>query len=125
MIAPGRGAFRKFLALANIHPPEPVLQQMAGDGRDPQDVADDHFQYAHMMRPTTQWQPDLDALRSSPARIVVGLGEQSAGQSCDRTSRALAAALGLEPAMFPGGHIGFAEDPPGFATRLRAVLAGD
>jgi hypothetical protein len=25
--------------------------------------------------------------------------------------------------MFPGGHTGFAEDPPGFAVRLRSVLA--
>jgi len=24
--------------------------------------------------------------------------------------------------MFPGGHTGFAEDPAGFAGRLRAVL---
>ena len=53
---------------------------------------------------------------------MVGIGEESAGQLCDRTSRALAAALGIEPTMFPGGHIGFAEDPDGFAARLRAVL---
>jgi len=25
--------------------------------------------------------------------------------------------------MFPGGHTGFADDPAGFARRLRAVLA--
>ena len=31
-------------------------------------------------------------------------------------------ALGTEPTMFPGGHIGFAEDPGGFATRLRSVV---
>ena len=29
---------------------------------------------------------------------------------------------GTEPAMFPGRHTGFAEDPEGFATRLRSVL---
>lgn len=37
-------------------------------------------------------------------------------------STALAAALGTEPAVFPGGHGGFTEDPDGFPTRLRAVL---
>ena len=31
-------------------------------------------------------------------------------------------ALGTEPTMFPGGHTGFAEDPAGFAARLRSVL---
>jgi pimeloyl-ACP methyl ester carboxylesterase len=119
------GAWRKFLAMAGLFLPEPLIQQMASPHRNPQDLADDRFQHAHMLHPTTLWQPDLAALRSSPARIVVGLGEQSAGQLCDRTSRALAAALGIEPTMFPGGHIGFVEDPPAFATRLRAVLATD
>ncbi len=38
------------------------------------------------------------------------------------STRALAAELGVEPTMFPGDHIGFAEDPAAFATRLRAVL---
>jgi hypothetical protein len=55
---------------------------------------------------------------------VVGIGEESGGQLCDRTSAALATALGIEPTMFPGGHIGFVEDPNGFATRLRPVLDG-
>ncbi|MGH3163191.1 MAG: alpha/beta fold hydrolase [Streptosporangiaceae bacterium] len=35
----------------------------------------------------------------------------------------LAAELGIEPTMFPGGHTGFAEDSSGFAARLRPVLA--
>jgi hypothetical protein len=44
---------------------------------------------------------------------------------CDRTSRALAAALGLglEPTVFPGSRRGFAEDPAAFGPRLRAVLS--
>ncbi len=118
------GAWKKFLVLANITLPEGVFEQMFGREREPQEVADDHFQHAHMLRPTTQWRPDLTALRSTTARIMIGLGEQSGGQLCDRTSTALAAALGVEPTMFPGGHIGFAEDPDAFATRLRAVLHG-
>ena len=52
----------------------------------------------------------------------MGVGEASAGQLCDRASRALATALGAEPTMFPGGHTGFAEDPDGFATRLREAI---
>jgi pimeloyl-ACP methyl ester carboxylesterase len=116
------GAWRKFLALANIDLPEPVFQQMFAGERDAQTEADEHFQHAHMLRPTTRWCPDVAVLRAVPTRVVVGLGEASAGQLCDRTSRALAAELGTEPTMFPGGHIGFAEDPATFATRLRAVL---
>ena len=116
------GAWRKFLATANITMPDEVVEHMFGGERDPQSVADEHFQYAHMLRPTTRWQPDIAVLRSASTRIVVGIGQDSTGQLCDRTSRALAAALGIEPTMFPGGHIAFADDPAGFAVRLRAVL---
>ncbi|GAA1339610.1 alpha/beta fold hydrolase [Saccharothrix algeriensis] len=118
------GAFRKFLEVANIFLPEEVLQQMAGSERDAQAVADDDYQYRRMLRATTLWAPDLDVLRASPCRVVVGLGEESGGQLCDRTSRALARELGVEPTMFPGDHVGFAGDPEAFATRLRVVLKG-
>jgi pimeloyl-ACP methyl ester carboxylesterase len=116
--------WRKFMVMANIDIPEPVLQQMFGGPRDPQDIADNLYQHAHMFRPTTHWRPNVAILRSIPTRVMVGIGEQSAGQICDRTSRALATALGIEPTMFPGGHVGFVDDPNAFATRLRAVLAG-
>ncbi|RKT53992.1 alpha/beta fold hydrolase [Saccharothrix australiensis] len=116
------GAFRKFLEVANIFLPDEVVEQIAGGERDAQALADDHYQHAHMLRPTTRWVPDLDALRGSGSRIVVGIGEESGGQLCDRTSRALAAGLGVEPTPFPGDHVGFAEVPEAFATRLRTVL---
>ncbi|MEV0808745.1 alpha/beta hydrolase [Micromonospora sp. NPDC050200] len=117
------GAGRQFLATANIELPEEVVQAMFGGDPDPQAAADEHFQYVHMIGGTTRFQPDIAALREGPTRVVVGLGEESTGQVCDRTSRALAEALGTAPTMFPGGHIGFVEDPKRFAARLREVLA--
>lgn len=116
------GASRKFLEQANIQMPEQVFAMVFGGERNEQEAADEHYQYAHMLRPTVRFVPDLDVLRSCPTRVVVGLGEDSADQLCDRTSRALAAALGIEPTMFPGGHIAFADDPAGFEPRLREVL---
>lgn len=118
------GAFRKFLDVADIQLPDEVVEQMAGGGRGPQDVADAWYQHARMMRPTVRFVPDVAALRAAPTRVVVGVGEDSAGELCDRASRALAARLGVEPTMFPGGHVGFAEDPDAFAARLREVLHG-
>jgi len=117
-----RGAFKKFLTMGNLFLPDEVFDQMTARP-DAQALVDDRFQHEHMMRPTTQWQPDFGALRSATPRVLIGLGEQSAGQLCDRTSRALAKALDIEPTMSPGGHIGFAEDPDRFEARLRAVLA--
>ncbi|GAA3102195.1 alpha/beta hydrolase [Pseudonocardia yunnanensis] len=116
------GAWAKFFAQADIAMPEGAVEQMFGGERDPQAVADEHFWFAHEMRPTTRWQPDLAVLRGVPTRIVVGIGAESAGEFCDRSSRALTAALDIEPAMFPGGHTAFVDDPAAFATRLRAVL---
>jgi pimeloyl-ACP methyl ester carboxylesterase len=117
-----RGAWVEFLNTANIQLPDEVLEMMIGGDRDPQDVADEHYQFAHMLRPTTRWQPDLAALHAVPTRIVVGIGEESTGQLCDRTSRALATALEIEPTLFPGDHLGFVDRPEAFAARLRAVL---
>ncbi len=117
-----RGALVKFLALANIDLPPFVLDQMVGAQRTAQDVADDRYQHAHMLIPGTRWLPDLDLLAQVSTRIVVGIGRDSAGQLCERTSEALAGGLGIAPTRFPGGHIGFVDDPVAFATRLREVL---
>jgi pimeloyl-ACP methyl ester carboxylesterase len=116
------GSWRAFVGNADIYLPEGVIEMMFAGEPDPQAIADTSYQNGHMLRPTTHWQPDISALRSAATRVAVGIGETSAGQLCDRTSRALAAALGVEPTMFPGGHTGFAEDPDGFAARLRSVL---
>ncbi|MFD1938471.1 MFS transporter [Nonomuraea mangrovi] len=118
------GAWTKFMAQANIVMPEGAIEAMFGGERDPRQVADERRWFAHELLATTRWQPDLDALRAVGTRIVVGIGEDSAEQLCDRASRALAGELGVEPTLFPGGHIGFVDDPGRFATRLRAVLLG-
>jgi pimeloyl-ACP methyl ester carboxylesterase len=116
------GSWRAFLENANIHMPEEVFAMVFAAEPDAAARADGDYQNAHLLRPTTHFRPDADALRTGVARIVVGIGEDSAGQLCDRTSRALAQELGVEPTIFPGDHIGFAEDPAAFLPALRAVL---
>lgn len=116
------GAWRKFLAHANIDLPDEAFEQMFAEQRDPQQVADEHFWFAHELRPSAYWRPDVAALRAGPTRIVVGIGADSTGEVCDLTATALAGDLGIEPIVFPGGHIAFVDDPAGFVPRLRAVL---
>ena len=77
----------------------------------------------------TRYRPDFEALTVTPTRLVIAVGEESAGTVTDRTSRALAERLGREPAVFPshhggfvGGEGGFAGQPEAFARRLREVL---
>jgi pimeloyl-ACP methyl ester carboxylesterase len=116
------GAWKQFFTLANIWLPDGAVEAMFGGERDPQVVADERFWFEHEMRATIRWQPDLDVLRAGPTRVVVGIGEESGGQLCERTSSALAAGIGVRPTRFPGGHIGFVEQPEAFATSLRATL---
>lgn len=79
------------------------------------------------LEPICLYRPDLGALRGSP-RLVVGVGTTSTGELAHRCGRALARALGTEPAVFPGHHGGFGGKEVGgeaeaFAARLREVLA--
>ncbi|MBF6179496.1 alpha/beta fold hydrolase [Nocardia otitidiscaviarum] len=116
------GAWEKFMTQANIHLPAGVLEMMFGGERDPRTLADERRWFAHELRATTRYRPDIDALRRSGVSIVAGIGEDSAGQLCDRTTRALAAALSVKPTLFPGDHTGFAQQPQQFIEPLRAVL---
>ncbi|MEV0804230.1 alpha/beta hydrolase [Kribbella sp. NPDC050281] len=117
------GAWRQFFALANIQVPDGMIEAMFGGERDPQQVADERFWFAHELRETVTWVPDVDRLLDSGVRIVVGIGAESTGQLCDRTSTALAGRLGIAPTRFPGDHTGFADRPEPFAAALRAELA--
>ena len=116
------GSWRAFLANADIAMPEEVVAAVFGAEPDAAARADGDYQNGRLLRPTTHFRPDLAALRAGPARIVVGIGEDSAGQLCDRASRALADGLGVAPVLFPGDHVGFAGDPAAFLPVLRAVL---
>jgi len=114
------GAWAEFFALAPIEMPPGVVEQMFGGERDPQQVADERYWFAHELRPSVRFLPDVEALRGS--RVVLGIGADSTGQLCDRATRALAAQLDVEPVLFPGGHIGFADDAAAFAPTLKPYL---
>jgi len=75
--------------------------------------------------------PDLDALKAASTRVVVAVGEESAGLFTDRSSRAVADLLGEPAVVFPSHHggfmgpeFGYPGQPEAFARRLREVLAG-
>ena len=79
----------------------------------------------------SSYHPDVEALTAAPTRIVLAVGEESAGGFTGRTSVATAERLGVQPTVFPshhggflGGEHGYAGQPEAFAARLREVLAG-
>ncbi|HEX6677986.1 MAG TPA: alpha/beta hydrolase [Actinomycetes bacterium] len=77
---------------------------------------------AHGVRQISGYAPDVATLRDGRARIVVGIGETSAGQLAHRTAVALAERLGTPPVTFPGDHGGFGSHPGEFAETLHEVL---
>ena len=79
----------------------------------------------------THYEPDFDALRAAPTRIVVGVGAESEGELAHRGGEAVAQRLGQTPVIFPSGHAGFQGDeygmrgdPDGFAATLRQLVDG-
>ena len=76
------------------------------------------------------YKPDFKALAVAPTRIVIAVGEESAGSLTGRTSAATAQRLGQAATVFPSHHGGFiggegpyAGKPAAFARRLREVLS--
>ncbi|KJQ53760.1 alpha/beta fold hydrolase [Microbacterium sp. SA39] len=75
------------------------------------------------------YEPDLEALKAAPTRIVIAVGEESMKVYTGRTAIALAEQLGQQPTVFPshhggfmGGEFGYAGQPEAFAAKLREVL---
>src|SRR3954463_6304605 len=77
----------------------------------------------------SDYRPDVDALAAAPARLIIAVGEESAGTFTGRTAVATAELLGGEATVFPshhggflGGESGYAGQPEPFARRLRDVI---
>jgi pimeloyl-ACP methyl ester carboxylesterase len=83
----------------------------------------DYF-LGHGLKPIGFYVPDVARLQTGPARVVVGIGEASAGGLAGRSAIALAKRLGSAPVSFPGGHGGYNDAPAIFADRLDGVLRG-
>jgi pimeloyl-ACP methyl ester carboxylesterase len=78
----------------------------------------------------SDYRPDAAVLTAAPTRIVIAVGEESAGTYTARTAEATARLLGQEATVFPshhggflGGGFGYAGKPAEFAARLREVLS--
>ena len=78
--------------------------------------------FEHLLRPTTYYRPDIEALRAARTRIVVARGATSAGTLPNRTAVALAGQLGTTAVDFPGDHVGFMVFPEQFGRVLHRVL---
>ena len=79
--------------------------------------------------PVITYRPAFGELTAAPTRIVIGVGEESAGTFTARTSAAVAQRLDQTVTVFPshhgrfvGGDSPYAGKPEAFARKLREVL---
>ena len=59
---------------------------------------------SHNIVTGTHYQPDLDALRAAPTRIVIAAGVESEGEMADRGAYGVADGLGTMPVKIPSDH---------------------
>jgi pimeloyl-ACP methyl ester carboxylesterase len=121
-------AMQKFMQLVGVEggpqpqsQGEPTAEEREAQGRMMRNM---EFFFGRYIRNLARYRPDIAALKSCACRIVPAVGEDSQGQLAHNGGLGLAAQLGVEAAVFPGGHGGFDEKPVEFAARIRVVLAG-
>jgi pimeloyl-ACP methyl ester carboxylesterase len=129
-------AMAKFIAIASYPGlvPEDYLDHPAPDpaafGLPAQDDGSRNDPLVgHNMVSCSHYEHDFGALRAASTRVVLGVGAESGQAVAGRAALAIAALLGTEPVVFPGGHDGFAGGeygstgkPEPFAAALRSVL---
>jgi pimeloyl-ACP methyl ester carboxylesterase len=122
---PALGAFAEAAGLGGGEPPDPDPdpETAAAMARIDQNL---DVWLAHVVRPSFfGYAPDLDRLRSGPARVVVAVGDASAPhQVAWQASHALAEQLGVRPVTVPGDHDAVTRRPGEFAEALRTALSG-
>jgi pimeloyl-ACP methyl ester carboxylesterase len=109
-------------------PPDPATFGMPAED----DGSRDDLMLGSNILTVTGYRPDAEALGRASTRIVIAVGEESAGELAHRGGEAVAELLGTSPVTFPGGHGGFLGgeygqmgEPEAFAARLREVLSSD
>ncbi|KIZ15534.1 alpha/beta fold hydrolase [Streptomyces natalensis] len=89
------------------------------------EATDNHaFFLAHVLLPSTRCVPDVTALMAVADRVVLAGGQRSRTHAVHRPVAVLAQRLGRELVEFPGGHVGYTQNPAPFAAQLADILAG-
>jgi hypothetical protein len=84
----------------------------------------------HMQRNVALWLghtllPTVDRYVPRSRPLTVSVGADSDGQVPHRTAAALAARLGVHPAVLPGGHFGIDTHPDAFADGIARILSSN
>ncbi|KRL81555.1 alpha/beta fold hydrolase [Secundilactobacillus paracollinoides] len=92
------------------------------DGNDDPAVAGMKFWFQYEIRQYTSRKIDIDQLKQYSDRISLLNGTDSRGSYPQDVNRFLANYWGVTIYDIPGGHLGYAQKPEGFATTLEAIF---
>ena len=105
---------------------EPAVEEVPAEFRAMQErwPANNAFWFSHEYGPDPVHELDLAVLREHAARLVLAVGSVSRaeGQLASRPNLVLARELRLIPVEVPGGHLGYLEDPAGFAAAFEGAV---
>ena len=106
--------------------PDPAMFGMSSED----DGNRNDLMLGHSVRWLTTYEPDFDAIRAAPTRLIIAVGADSHGELAQRGGEEVAKRLGTEPTPFPGDHGGFlggeygqTGQPDAFGAKLREVLS--
>jgi len=80
------------------------------------------FMTRYEIRSFIDHRPDVASIRGNHVRVALAYGAETTHIAAAEMSRALAARLSAECAIFPGGHTAPQDDPAAFAAPLRELL---
>lgn len=86
-------------------------------------AANSEFFLVHELEPFVRYRPDVAAIATVEAQLVLGVGRDSRDRFPSLPAVALASELGTEVVEFPGGHVGYATQAAAFTAQLARVLA--
>lgn len=120
-------AMQEFMVLVGVQggPPQGPDHEPTAEEKEAQALmmANMNYFFGDYIRNIARYEPDLDAIKSAPCRIVPAIGEESTDDQLARMGgKNLAKFIGTKPAIFPGDHGGFDGKPGQFAARLLEVF---
>jgi len=102
---------------AKVQPPGPqldLMKRVSGNWE---------YMTRYEVRSFIDYVPDLEQILANRVRIALARGAETLDVAEIRINEVVAARLGAECAVFPGGHTAVMEIPATFAAALRGLLA--
>jgi acetyltransferase/esterase len=123
-VVPAMAAFGEAVGMGRPSAPPPEALPPAFAAMSERWPANAAFWFDHEYGPYPVHEPDLAALRRHADRLVLAVGHTSRaeGQMPSRPNAVLAERLGIAVTEMPGAHLGYLEDPAGFAAALEDAV---